>query len=175
MPSRLPVPPADHRTSFAVFDIDGVLADVRHRLHFVARRPKDWRAFFAAAVNDLPLDDGVQRAHSARAKGHTIIYLTGRPENYRAATTTWLETYGLPAGDVHMRRADDHRPARYTKVAVLRELAKAGDIAEFVDDDVAVVAAVRAAGFAVHHATWMVVKPDEQGELFDAQETDGRS
>lgn len=107
--------------------------------------------------------------------GQTIVYLTGRPENYRAATTTWLATFGLPGGDLHMRRADDHRPARHTKVAVLRELAKAGDIVEFVDDDLAVIDAVRAAGFAVHHATWMIVTPDEQGELFDAQETDGRS
>jgi len=29
--------------------IDGVLADVHHRLHHIARRPKDWPAFFAAA------------------------------------------------------------------------------------------------------------------------------
>jgi hypothetical protein len=33
----------------AVFDLDGVLADVRHRLHFLDRRPKDWDGFFAAA------------------------------------------------------------------------------------------------------------------------------
>ena len=37
----------------AVFDIDGVLADVRHRVHLVdRRRHRDWDAFFAAAVSD---------------------------------------------------------------------------------------------------------------------------
>ena len=36
----------------AVVDIDGVVADVRHRLHHVADRPKDWRSFFAAAADD---------------------------------------------------------------------------------------------------------------------------
>ena len=46
----------------AVFDIDGVLADVSHRLPFVARRPKDWDAFFAAAVDDPPFAQGVALA-----------------------------------------------------------------------------------------------------------------
>ena len=36
-------------TGVAVLDIDGVLADVSHRLGHVQRRPKDWDAFFAAA------------------------------------------------------------------------------------------------------------------------------
>ena len=34
----------------AIVDIDGVVADVRHRLHHLDRRPKNWSAFFAAAV-----------------------------------------------------------------------------------------------------------------------------
>lgn len=34
------------RKPLAVFDIDGVLADVRHRLPHVQGRPKDWDAFF---------------------------------------------------------------------------------------------------------------------------------
>jgi len=41
-----------------VFDIDGVLADVGHRLAYVERRPKDWKAFFAAAPLDPPLREG---------------------------------------------------------------------------------------------------------------------
>ena len=36
----------------AVIDIDGVLADVGHRLHHIQGRPKDWAAFFAAAGDD---------------------------------------------------------------------------------------------------------------------------
>ena len=44
----------------AVIDIDGVLADVRHRLHLVHDRPKDWVAFFAAAPDDPPLETGLE-------------------------------------------------------------------------------------------------------------------
>jgi phosphoglycolate phosphatase-like HAD superfamily hydrolase len=167
--------PGLRRPTFVVFDIDGVLADVGHRLHYLASRPKDWPGFFRSASDDPPLDDGVQRAFAAHADGHTIVYLTGRPENYRTATQGWLTSYGLPQGALHMRRSNDHRPARFTKIAVLRELAKAGEIVEFVDDDADVVAAASTAGFNVHHATWMVVTTVEQGELFDAQDVEGRS
>ena len=38
----------------AIVDIDGVVADVRHRVHYVEQRPKDWKRFFAAAVRDEP-------------------------------------------------------------------------------------------------------------------------
>jgi len=167
--------PRSTRVTYAVFDIDGVLADVRHRLHFIATRPKNWRAFFEAATADPPLQVGIDRALAAVVAGLTIVYLTGRPENYRQATQAWLDRFGLPPGALHMRGSNDHRPARATKVAVLRELSKAGDIGEFVDDDPDVVAAVRAAEFPADHATWMVVTTDQQGELFAAQEIEGRS
>ena len=40
---------ADERP-LAVFDIDGVLADVRHRLHFLQCRPQRWERFFSSAA-----------------------------------------------------------------------------------------------------------------------------
>ena len=36
----------------AVFDIDGVVADVRHRLHHIEGRRKDWVRFHESAVAD---------------------------------------------------------------------------------------------------------------------------
>ncbi len=57
---------SDSQRPLAVFDVDGVLADVRHRLRHVERRPKDWDAFFSAAVDDPPLAQGVALARRAR-------------------------------------------------------------------------------------------------------------
>ena len=37
-----------------VLDVDGVIADVRHRLHHVERKPKNWPAFVAAMDDDIP-------------------------------------------------------------------------------------------------------------------------
>jgi phosphoglycolate phosphatase-like HAD superfamily hydrolase len=146
--------------SLAVFDIDGVLADVRHRLRFVTARPKDWIGFFRAAPLDPPLPDGVRAVMSAERAGHRIVYLTGRPEWCRSDTESWLAQHGLPYGPLYMRENRDRRPARVTKVAQLRQLSREHRIEAFVDDDVAVVEAVRTAGFRVIHARWMGTETD---------------
>lgn len=172
----------------AVFDIDGVLADVRHRLHHVASRPKDWDAFFGAAPLDPPLAEGLGAVATAARAGHVVIYLTGRPERCRHATLAWLAAQGLPAGELYMRDDTDRRPARVTKVATLRRLSHRYRVGAFVDDDAAVVAAVSAAGFPVLHAQWMgeatsgadaaPCAADErpaQDVLFEIQETEGRT
>ena len=80
----------------AVVDIDGVVADVRHRLHHVTERPKDWRAFFAG-----PATTGCwprARTPSARlAEVYDVVYLSGRPERLRAVTERWFARHDLPA------------------------------------------------------------------------------
>jgi phosphoglycolate phosphatase-like HAD superfamily hydrolase len=165
----------DERPAVAVFDIDGVLADVRHRLHHVDKRPKDWPAFFAAMGDDEPLEVGVALARDLAAQGNAIVYLTGRHEGYRRLTEEWLRGHGLPEGRLVMRRDDDRRPARQLKPQELRRIARRARVVAVVDDDDAVVAVLRRDGWPVHHATWMTTRADEQQALFDAQEVDGRS
>lgn len=180
-----PVPP---RPRAAVFDLDGVLADVRHRLHLVAGRPRRWDDFFAAAPADPVLDEGRAAVLAAVAEGRKVVYLTGRPERCRADTLDWLARHGLPHGDLVMRPEGDRRPARATKLAALRRLAGRLDIGVVVDDDRAVVDALRAAGFPVLHADWMprtTPSPSTTGSglagaspqevLFEVQEAEGRT
>ena len=174
--------------SLAVFDIDGVLADVRHRLHHVAARPKDWAAFFDAAPQDPPLPEGIGAVRTAHLGGHVIAYVTGRPERCRADTRDWLAAHGLPDGELVMRQDSDRRPARVTKVIALRRLARRYRLVAFVDDDAAVVEAVRRAGFPVLHARWMGGSTSgadaaphlpgggtTQDVLFEIQESEGRT
>ncbi|HET7900459.1 MAG TPA: HAD family acid phosphatase [Candidatus Nanopelagicales bacterium] len=158
-----------------VFDIDGVLADVRHRLHHVEGRRKDWPAFFASMDDDEPLPDGVDLARRYAEDGYRIAYLTGRNEAYRRLTTAWLERQGLPDGRLVMRREDDRRPARVFKPQAVSRLARDGDIVEVVDDDLAVVRVLRDEGWTVRHADWMRPDEEEQESLFDAQEIEGRT
>ena len=166
---------------WAVIDIDGVLADVRHRVHFVERSPKDWDAFFAAAPDDPPLAEGIETAHRLVNEGHSIVYVSGRPERCRSDTESWLREQALPAAPLHLRRDSDRRPARVTKVQIIRQLAESDQVVIVVDDDGAVVAAVTAAGFPVLHARWMdggsdgVDSSPTQQTLFDAQEVEGRT
>ncbi len=154
----------------AVFDVDGVLADVRHRLHHVARRPKDWDAFFAAAVDDPPLAEGLALAR-ASAEDCDVVYVTGRPERCRADTLAWFRRHGLPEGELAMRAERDHRPARLAKPGLLRRLAAGRPVAVVVDDDQKVCDAYEAAGFRVLRADWMAGAP----ALERAQEDEGRT
>lgn len=158
----------------SVLDIDGVLADVRHRLPHVHRRPKDWDAFFAAALDDAPLPEGLRRA-SELAEHGDIIYLTGRPERCRSDTESWLAAHGFPVARVLMRPDTDRRPARYFKLDEVRRLAGSATIDVVVDDDQLVVDSLTDAGFSVEHAQWMPETESQQDSLFEAQEREGRT
>jgi hypothetical protein len=162
-------------TRIAVFDIDGVLADVRHRLHYVERSPKNWDGFFAEMVDDAPLEMGIAMVHDQVAAGCDIAYLTGRNESYRDVTAAWLTKQGLPTGRLVMRRDMDRRPAKLYKPEALTRLARHGSIEVVVDDDVVVVDVLRATGWPVVHATWMLADKAEQQSLFETQEVDGRN
>jgi phosphoglycolate phosphatase-like HAD superfamily hydrolase len=158
----------DGQRPLAVFDIDGVLADVRHRLHHLQARPQRWDAFFTAADRDPLLAEGATRLRAAQTE-HDVIYLTGRPERNRGLTRTWLGAHGLPTGPLHMRPDADHRPARWVKRAVLRRLARTRTIASVLDDDPAVVAVLQADGWPVELATWL----PHSSTLQTAQEQQG--
>jgi phosphoglycolate phosphatase-like HAD superfamily hydrolase len=154
----------------AVVDVDGVLADVRHRLHHVSGRRKDWPAFFATAGDDGLLEEG-ERTVRALAEVYGIVYLSGRPERLRGVTDRWFRQHGLPAGRLLLRPEGDHRPSSVYKVGVLRELARESTVVVLVDDDARVLAAAREAGFDVLPATWM----GEHPALREAQEREGRT
>lgn len=161
--------------ALAVVDIDGVLADVRHRLHHLSGRRRDWAAFFAAAPDDAVLPEGRSEIERALAEGLGLVYLTGRPERCRAATINWLRAHGFPSAPLRMRPEHDRRPAREFKVEALHEIASSGTIARVIDDDDAVVTAVASAGFPVVHAEWMHSQAAEAEALGSAQERLGRT
>lgn len=154
----------------AVVDIDGVVADVRHRLHHVESRPKDWAAFFAAAGDDPPLAEGVRRVQALLAD-HDVVYLTGRPDHLRKTTEQWLAAHGISGSKLVMRRRGDFRPARVTKAEELRRLARGRTVAIVLDDDPEVCDALRSAGWPVQQADWV----PHSRTLRSAQEREGRT
>lgn len=154
----------------AVFDLDGVLADVAHRVRFLEQRPKDWDAFFRAAVDDPVLAQGAQLVREA-AKDCEVVYLTGRPERCRRDTLRWLAANDLPAGTLLMRQDRDRRPARRLKPRVLAQLAAGRQVAVVVDDDHEVCDAYEQARFTVLRAAWA----QQSTALHQAQEGEGKT
>ena len=130
-----------------IFDIDGTLADLSHRLHFITGEKKDWTGFYAAADGDKLIPEVVQIAIALRHNNHKIIYSTGRSEEIRDLTEEWLEYAGLPCGEVFMRREGDHREDSVVKAELLDAIIEMfGSVAGVFEDRQQVVDMYRARG-----------------------------
>jgi phosphoglycolate phosphatase-like HAD superfamily hydrolase len=154
--------------TIAVFDVDGVVADVRHRLHHLEGR-RAWERFFDDAADDPLLDEGA-RLVADLGREHDIVWLTGRPEWLREVTERWLRRHRLPSAEVRLRPFGDYRPAAQYKRSVLRELTPRG-IAAVVDDDDEVVRMATALGLPAVLADWV----PRGSVLRRAQDRDGRT
>jgi hypothetical protein len=164
----------DDRRPIAIVDLDGVVADVRHRLQFLQSRPKDWDQFFAAASADPAHPKGL--AVVARlADDHEIVFVTGRPDRLREGTIDWLETHGLGTHRLVMRPEGDRRPAAQVKRELIDTLARDRDIGIVVDDDALVLDAVRDAGYPTFVADWERRHAEDERALLEAQEITGQT
>lgn len=161
-----------NKWDLVLFDIDGVLADDRHRAHYVqkdltgkyAHPPFDapsWSEYFRA---DLMAADGLWapatalvNAFYASAKGDHIGCLTGRPETTRDATTRWLDKNRIYVDFLMMRDRKDHRSGADVKVDNLLVLSRMYNSVTFYEDKIEIVRAVQdacPANVIVKHCDW---------------------
>jgi hypothetical protein len=131
-----------------IVDVDGTVADVRHRLHHI-RGPgkKNWKAFFEAMDLDTPIRPVIERVRELAATS-VVVIITGRPESYRMRTARWLEKHDVPFSRLLMRRAGDHRQDFVAKEDLLREL-PAGRVTLAIDDRAPVCEMYRRHGIEV--------------------------
>ena len=120
-----------------VFDIDGTLANIEHRLGFVRSKPKNWKAFDAGIPNDKVNPHVAEVFHSLSAARNTIVLASGRNERSREATVAWLTDNNLHTWDkLYMRKADDFRGDDIVKREILDEIiADYGKKPDMVFDD----------------------------------------
>ncbi|MDA9913026.1 hypothetical protein N9D66_01040 [Candidatus Nanopelagicales bacterium] len=159
----------------AGIDIDGVLADPTHRLHYLAGQRKDWRGFFSGCGDDTPLETGIALVHQLVADGLRIVYVSGRPERLRTVTLDWFARYDLPSAPMQLRPMGDFRPAPDWKLEVYQQIATEFDVRLIVDDDVRVVKTLTDAGFPVRFADWYQPPDSDRSRLTEAQDTEGRT
>ena len=165
-----------------ICDIDGTIADVRHRLHYIRNedgskkryKDTDWDGFNKACCADAPFMDVIQLVANAAKIGTldslNLYFFSGRNEVVRAATITWLQThaalcgvnwYGDKEWDKHliMRSEGDRRPDTQIKgeMADAAGLTPENVLAVF-DDRQCVVDMWREKGFRVMQVTaWQEV------------------
>lgn len=131
-----------------LFDIDGTLADISHRRHYVEGGNRNWVKFFDAMGEDS-VNQPVADLYRALQKSpdYECIIVTGRPENYRKVTEQWLIWNNIPFSRLLMRAEKDSRQDAIIKREILTELLKEGhEIAFVVDDRQSVVDMWRANG-----------------------------
>lgn len=130
-----------------IFDMDGTLADIAHRRHYVATKPKNWRAFNAALAEDKPNIHVIQLARMFKASGWTVLVCSGREDVYRAETVEWMERHEVPHDRLYMRPAKDYRADDIVKAELLAQIRTDGfDPPLAIDDRDRVVAMWRANG-----------------------------
>jgi FMN phosphatase YigB (HAD superfamily) len=120
-----------------IVDIDGTLADIQHRLHFVqGPGKKRWKQFFRAMDGDKPVEVVVRWVNSLPPE-YKAILITGRNEEYRRETEAWLERHGVRYSKLLMRRAGDRRPDTIIKRELLDQVGR--ERVAFVIDDLPLV------------------------------------
>lgn len=142
--------PQEEKPLAVVIDLDGTLCNIDHRLHFVKTEgKKDWKGFFDNLLDDKPNQwcrDIVVAMHDM----YQIVYASGRPDDHKKKTETWLEENDLDLHDGHlyMRARGDHRQDYITKEVILDfEILTRFTPLFFIDDRAQVVNLWRSRGF----------------------------
>jgi predicted kinase len=96
---------------FVIFDLDGTIANIDHRTHFVRGGRRDWDSFFRACVFDKGVDHVIKTFHAHLDAGHKVRIWSARSDIVRTETENWLSDMGIdPCLLQHMRAADDNTP-----------------------------------------------------------------
>lgn len=106
-----------------IFDIDGTIANCEHRLHWVRIKPKNWPAFNRAMKDDTPHWDIVWMLRSWYGDGITILIASGRSEDDRIVTETWLKDVAKVSYErLYMRASKDYRSDNIVKSEILDQM-----------------------------------------------------
>ena len=145
-------------TKLFVFDLDGTLADLTHRLYLiqnplrnensdeiVEKGPEfikkyqnwkpDWPSFYRSSVNDSPKQWVIDLLNLVRKQGEVLI-LSGRSDEVKGYTTDWLHDKGVLYDYLVMREAGSHEPDDKLKATMLDDFLKDKDFkVQFIVDD----------------------------------------
>ena len=134
--------------NIVIVDIDGTLADVQHRLHFIqGPGKKRWKQFFRDMDGDAPVEIVVRWVNNLSPE-YKAILITGRPEEYRHPTEAWLARHGVRHSKLLMRRSGDRRPDTVVKRELLDQVGRER-VAFAIEDKPAVCEMYRECGLRV--------------------------
>lgn len=137
----------------AIFDIDGVIAEVSERLRATLQEmhtedlrkiPKEkrkdfWRIFLSPRYMNLdkPIMENIEYIRRCKEKGVKIILITGRREDtQKEQTIEQLNKWNVPYDKIYFRRRGDLRRDIQYKISIIKRMIKKGlEITEVWDDN----------------------------------------
>lgn len=138
-----------------IFDIDGTIADLRHRLHHIQGDHKNWNAFFMAMRNDAPIWPVIDLMPKLKDEWTDILLVSGRPEDWREDTEEWLHRHRVRYDRLYMRLEGDKRSDVIVKREILQQIRSEGyEILMAFDDRPRVVEMWRAHGITTLQNEW---------------------
>lgn len=101
-----------------VFDLDGTLANIDHRLPYIQQEPPQWEPFFETCHLDTPVRWVGDLLNRLLGAGHVII-VSGRRECVREKTQDWLMQHGIFPDELLMRPDGNREPDEQIKLHLL--------------------------------------------------------
>lgn len=118
-----------------ICDLDGTVSDHNARVSFILGKNKNWDAYYNKLGEDPPIPGALHVLPKLiKMLGPSLVFLTGRSEEHRAATVEWLKRHfniepqikrypPLPTQPILiMRPTGDYRPAVVFKEEALLSL-----------------------------------------------------
>lgn len=161
-----------------IIDLDGTLYDNSHRQHLIPtdrNNTAGWVPFNAACAKDILRKEVANLVRAVAAEGGDVIFLTARGEDAREPTFNRLhQDFSFAySSDLIMRQMNDHRSAAEFKSSFISGLKSEFSVYRdhtlvAIEDDPAVVDAMRALGVTVLHIDskcCTVEKPHHNGMM----------
>lgn len=118
-----------------IVDLDGTLCDISHRVHHIESKPKDYDAFYGAMADDKVITGIQSLIHAMRQDDYNILFVTGRPEQYRGLTEQWLLAHVGAPFTLLMRTTGDYRTDDIVKREIYEKHIKPYEDIAFVIED----------------------------------------
>ena len=116
-------------------DIDGTIADLRHRRIHVESKPKNWKLFEDSMHLDSPVQPIVDAVNAMAQSGWIVVMMTGRGAQSREVTLDWLDRHEVSFHRIYMRAAKDYRKDSIVKYELFQSAVADGFAPDVVLDD----------------------------------------
>lgn len=110
-----------------IFDVDGTLANLDHRVHYVSNGVSDWKNFFKYISKDTVYEPVrlINHALHEYIKSFgtlAILVVSARGDDLKQETEDWLRKNHIQYDRIYMRKAGDYRKDSIVKKEILERI-----------------------------------------------------